>query len=99
MEEAIEEGEPIDLLKMSQRSISISRAEKADAQMLIELIGLPVIRSPSEAEPQCAELVKSNLAYAIITEDSDTLTYGCPRMIKAFNKDKNNPNTCLMLEL
>lgn len=53
---------------------------------LLRLIGVPVIQSPSEAEPQCSEIVKQNLAYGTATEDMDTLAFGCPKLIRSFGK-------------
>lgn len=49
-------------------------------------MGLPVIQSPSEAEPQCAEIVKCGLAYGTATEDMDTLAFGCPVLVRSFHK-------------
>ena len=39
-------------------------------------MGIPYIDAPSEAEAQCAELVKGNKVYAAVTEDSDVLAFG-----------------------
>ena len=39
-------------------------------------MGIPYIDAPSEAEAQCAELVKGNKVYAAVTEDSDALAFG-----------------------
>lgn len=49
---------------------------KNDAMKLVELMGAVVIEAPCEAEAQCAELVKLDLAYATATEDMDALTFG-----------------------
>jgi len=36
--------------------------------------------APYEADAQMAFLAKSRSVHAVITEDSDLLTYGCPRV-------------------
>ena len=74
---------------MSKRSVGINENEKNDAMQMIRLIGYPVIQAPSEAEPQCAWLVKNNLAFGTISEDLDTLTFGSNKLIRSFNKKDN----------
>ena len=39
-------------------------------------MGVPHFTAPSEAEAQCAELVKKGLCYGVGTEDMDALTFG-----------------------
>lgn len=39
-----------------------------------------IIVAPYEADAQIAYLLKNNLAYAVITEDSDLIAYGCQRV-------------------
>lgn len=52
---------------------------------LIELMGMPIVQSYSEAEAQCAWLYAQKLVEGIISEDSDTLVFGgC--LIRNFNK-------------
>ncbi len=41
---------------------------------------MEVIVAPYEADAQMAFLAKSRSVHAVITEDSDLLTYGCPRV-------------------
>ncbi len=56
---------------------------------MLTLIGMPVIQAPGEAEAQCAYLAKEGLAFGVVTEDMDTLTYGSPNLIRNFNKKCN----------
>ena len=39
-------------------------------------MGIPHLTAPSEAEAQCAELVKKGMCYGVGTEDMDALTFG-----------------------
>ena len=73
-------------MKLSKRTTIITESETNDAKTLLRLTGFPVIESASEAEPQCSYLVKKNLAYATVSEDMDTLAFGCERMIRSFHK-------------
>ena len=50
----------------------------ADAKKLVQLMGLPLIESASEAEAQCAQICKEGKAFATVTEDMDALTFGTP---------------------
>lgn len=45
--------------------------------------------APYEADAQLAYLCKAGTISAVITEDSDLLTYGCPRVIFKLDKDGN----------
>lgn len=45
-------------------------------------MGVPVVEAPTEAEAQCAELVKKGKAWAVGTEDMDALTFGCPVLLR-----------------
>lgn len=52
-------------------------------------MGCAVIQAPSEAEAQCAELVKLGLAYAVATDDMDVLAHGSAFQIRGFNNRKD----------
>ena len=41
---------------------------------------IDVIVAPYEADAQLAYLIKINVAQLVITEDSDLLAFGCPRV-------------------
>ncbi|KNC69571.1 hypothetical protein SARC_17916, partial [Sphaeroforma arctica JP610] len=43
---------------------------------------IPYIDAPSEAEAQCAQLVKDGLVYATATEDMDALTFGSKVLVR-----------------
>ena len=45
-------------------------------------MGVPIVEAPSEAEAQCAELVKKGVVWATATEDMDALTFGSPRLLR-----------------
>ena len=46
----------------------------------LKAASLEVIVAPYEADAQMAFLAISGAVHAVITEDSDLLTYGCPRV-------------------
>ncbi len=50
---------------------------------ILELLGLPVIKANGEADPLCAYLLKkNNHIYGIISDDSDMLVFGSPRLMR-----------------
>lgn len=66
----------ISALKFKKSATYITKDMKDDAKKMLELLGIPVIQAPGEAEAQCSALVKSGYAYATATEDMDALTFG-----------------------
>lgn len=68
--------------KMKKRLVRVNKKHNDDCKRLLELLGCPVVTSPSEAEAQCAQLCKEGLVYAIATEDMDGLTFAAPRLIR-----------------
>ncbi len=55
---------------------------------LILALGLPVIQAPSEGEAQAAFLCEQNDAWAVASEDFDSLIFGAKRMIQNFTISK-----------
>ena len=54
----------------------------ADAQHLLQLLGIPWIQAPSEAEAQCAFLARNKEVWAASSKDYDTLLFGAPRLLR-----------------
>ena len=44
--------------------------------MLLAFMGIPYMVAPSEAEAQCAELVKEGRVFGVATTDTDALVFG-----------------------
>ena len=59
-----------------------------DAKKLIQAMGFPVVQAPSEAEAFCAYLVKSGKAFATVSEDMDSLTFGSTLLIRGLTMAK-----------
>ncbi|XP_054653705.1 exonuclease 1 isoform X2 [Dunckerocampus dactyliophorus] len=51
--------------------------------------GVDCVVAPYEADAQLAFLIKSGLAHAVITEDSDLLAFGCKKVILKMDKQGN----------
>ncbi|XP_067933168.1 uncharacterized protein [Watersipora subatra] len=62
--------------RAEQYAPTVSTAHIKDSQALLDMIGVPYIVAPAEAEAQCVHLVKLGVCDAVASEDLDTLPYG-----------------------
>jgi flap endonuclease-1 len=71
-----------DAIKYSKRTVRVTKEQNEEARRLLQLLGVPVIQAPSEAEAQCAALCKAGVVWAAGSEDMDTLTFGSPLLVR-----------------
>ncbi|MDO8480313.1 MAG: flap endonuclease-1 [Nanoarchaeota archaeon] len=81
-EEAVESHDLTAMKKFAGRTAHLTREMIEESKALIRALGLPVIEAPSEGEAQAAQLVKEGLAYAVASQDADSLMFGTPRLIR-----------------
>ena len=88
--EAIDQAEK---MKQERRLVKVSPEHNKEAQYLLQLMGIPFIVAPCEAEAQCAELAKAGKVYAAASEDMDTLCYRTPYLLRhlTFSEAKKEP--------
>eukprot|EP00878_Enallax_costatus_P023985 GHUV01025568.1.p1 GENE.GHUV01025568.1~~GHUV01025568.1.p1 ORF type:complete len:315 (+),score=102.08 GHUV01025568.1:234-1178(+) len=79
---AKEAGDQEAIEKYSKRTTKVTREHNEECKKLLQLMGVPVIDAPSEAEAQCAAMAKEGVVYGAATEDMDCLTFGCPTLIR-----------------
>jgi len=68
--------------KQSKRLVRAGDKENKDCQKLLELMGVPVVKAPCEAEAQAAALAEAGTVYAAGTEDMDALTFRTPILVR-----------------
>lgn len=68
--------------KLIKRTVKITPQQKEDAMKLLNLMGVPVIDAPGEAEAQCSYMAMEKIVYAVGSEDMDTLTFGSPILLR-----------------
>jgi flap endonuclease-1 len=69
--------------KIYKKSIVLKDYFIIDWMQILELLGLPVLKATGEADPLCAYIVKNNPhVYGIISDDSDMLVFGAPRLMR-----------------
>lgn len=82
LKQATEEGNVEEQDKQSKRLVRAGQKENEDCRKLLELMGIPVIRAPCEAEAQAAALARNGVVYAAATEDMDALTFKTPILLR-----------------
>jgi len=80
-EEALADGSD-DVMIYAQASARIDVSIVGEAEKLLEYIGIPVVQAPSEGEAQAAYMVKEGDAYAIASQDYDSLLFGAPLVVR-----------------
>ncbi|MBI2151437.1 flap endonuclease-1 [Candidatus Woesearchaeota archaeon] len=80
--EAEEEGKTEEMRKFASRTAVLTKDMLAEAKKVITALGLPIVQAPSEGEAQATYLVKKGEAYAAISQDYDTLIFGCPLLVR-----------------
>ncbi|KAF9941048.1 Elongation of fatty acids protein 2 [Modicella reniformis] len=92
-EEAEEVGDQEAIDRFSRRTVKITPEHNAECKKLLQLLGIPYVDAPCEAEAQCAALAKAGKVYAAGSEDMDTLTFGSPILLRhlTFSEAKNMP--------
>lgn len=79
---AKEEGNQEDIEKFSKRTVRATKQQSLDCKKLLELMGVPVIDAPCEAESTCAALCAAGKVFAVGTEDMDALTFGSTVLLR-----------------
>jgi len=74
-----------DYAKAWSKAVMTSRLARAmvdDAKQLLQLLGLPFLQAPSEAEAQTAHMARQGDAWASNSRDYDSLLFGAPRLLR-----------------
>ena len=80
--EAIAKGYFEEAKKYASRTSKLTKEMIDEAKELIQYFGLPIVQAPSEAEAQCAFIVKQGNAFGVASQDEDSLVFGSPRLIR-----------------
>lgn len=79
---ATEEGNQEEMDKFHRRLVKVTKEHSEESMRLLQLMGIPVVQAPGEAEAQCAALCKSGKVWATATEDMDALTFGSSVLLR-----------------
>lgn len=75
--------------KRNQRVAQIPAYITSRQQALISLFGFPYHTAPGEAEAECAHLQRLGVVDATLSEDVDTLMFGCQMLLKNWSSEGN----------
>ena len=73
---------PDEALKHEKSSIRVKKHHIDDIKHLFDLMGVSYFHPDGEAEAYASELCRIGYVDYVVTEDMDTLVYGCPKMIR-----------------
>ncbi|MBD3155297.1 MAG: flap endonuclease-1 [Candidatus Aenigmarchaeota archaeon] len=80
--EAVERGEKERIMTYAQSALEVTKDMVDEAAKLLNSMGIPSLQAPSEGEAQAALLVKKGDAYAIGSQDIDSIIFGSPKMVR-----------------
>lgn len=73
-------------MKNYLKSFFITEEMVSECKHLLDLLGIPYIHAPEEADPQCAYLARKKLVDYVQSDDMDLLPFGTPNLIKTVRK-------------
>ncbi len=80
--EALREGRLEDARVYAMQSSRFSGEMLQDAKRLLDFMGIPWVQAPSEGEAQAARMVIEGDAWAVGSQDYDSLLFGSPRLVR-----------------
>lgn len=66
----------------AQQASQLSSEMLEDSKHLLELMGIPHVKAPSEGEAQAAHMVSTGKVWAVGSQDYDSLLFGSDRLIR-----------------
>lgn len=81
-EEAKQKEDIENMKKYAARSVFLTNEMIEETKELLSYLGIPLIQAPSEGEAQAAHMVLKGDAYAVVSQDADSILNGAPRVIK-----------------
>merc|ERR1719265_1523415 len=99
LEEAVKAGDAEAVLKGMKMTTRVTKEQNEQTKKLLNLMGVPVITAPSEAEATCAALCRDGLVYGSATEDADCLTFGTSVLIRNLMAAESQKKTILEVNL
>ena len=81
-ERALREGRLEEARRYAAQAATVEEEVVRDAKRLLELMGLPFVQAPSEGEAQAAHLVRKGEAWAVASQDFDSLLFGSPVLVR-----------------
>jgi flap endonuclease-1 len=81
-EEALSVGDIVAAKKYAQFSSRLTDEMIHESEVLLDCLGVPWIRAPSEGEAQAAYMTKKGDAWSTGSQDYDSILFGSPRLVR-----------------
>lgn len=81
-ERALKEGKMAEARTYAQATSQLKDVMVEDAKMLLDALGVAWIQAPSEGEAQASFMASRGDAWAVASQDHDSLLFDAPRMVK-----------------
>ena len=88
MKEAQDLGQVEDAHKYAQATSRLNSEMIAESKEFIMAMGLPIVEAPQDGEAQAAALVNSGEAYAVGSQDYDSLLFGAERIVRNISQSR-----------
>lgn len=79
---ALEEGKIEEAKKYAQRAGRLDERMINQAKTLLDCMGVPWVQAPGEGEAQAAWMVNRGDAWAVASQDFDSLLFGAPTLVR-----------------
>ncbi len=80
--DALKAGDYITAFSKAVMTSRLTRPMIGDAKRLLQLLGIPFVQAPSEAEAQSAYMAFEGDVWAANSKDYDSLLFGAPRLVR-----------------
>ncbi len=67
---------------LEKKTVRLTKEYINDIKQLLDLMGVSYVQANGEAEAYASEMCRKGFVDYVVTEDMDTLAFGCPRMIR-----------------
>jgi len=81
-EAAVEAGDLETARSKAQQTSRLTAPMVQDAQSLLEALGVPVLRAPSEGEAQASWMAAAGRVDGVVSQDFDALLFGAPVVVR-----------------
>jgi flap endonuclease-1 len=79
-QDALKTGDYATAFSKAVKSSHLTRPMIEDSKRLLQLLGIPFVQAPSEAEAQAAYMAQMGDVWAASSKDYDSLLFGAPRL-------------------
>lgn len=76
-----------EIIKLTNQLVYVNKYHILECKKLLNLLGVPYVDAPDEAEKYCVFLYKKNIVDYVVSDDTDVLTFGGYKVIKTSIKN------------